>query len=212
MNYSELQHQIAGLSYKEHLEEMRADYQSNPIKKKNMHKPLWLMLHGDNPLNAVYKDKNILFQSGSVYFASLVQANAALFDSDNRADHPAVFLYSTHPVVEQYPDVLKIISEIIFSYKGMPADSVPESLREVVRIITDELDCSSVDFTVSMTHPENPDERIENIDVHFRVLMVFHEDLPEHYLRGELFPILVAPNQTKASMLLPKEYWTTTVF
>lgn len=212
MNYSEMEHQIAGLSYKGHLEEMRADYQSNPMKKKNMKKPLWLLLHGDNPLNAVYKDKNILFQSGQVYFASLVQANETLFDSDNRGDHPAVFLYSTHPIVEQYPEVLKIISEIIFSYKGAPAESVPEFMREAVRIITDELDCSSLDFTVNMSHPENPDETVENIDVHFRVLMVFHEDLPEHYLRGELFPILAAPNQTKAIMVLPKEYWTNPIF
>ena len=191
-----------------HLETMRLNYRENPVTDKKLPKPLWLRLHRNDALNVIYQDKDIVFEQGQIYYGCLVQANQLLFDRNNRADMPANFLYSTHPFAEKYPEFLMEMAEEMFSYKDIPAEQVPEPLREVVRIITDELDRASVDFIISLPNPENPDKTIDNIDVHFCSLIVFVKDLPEYCLTGRFCPVIAAPDKSPAVFILPKEYWT----
>ena len=202
-----MNHRVTDDSYKNHLDVMRANYRENPIASKNLPKPLWLRLIKDDALNIIYRDKDFLFQNGQVYYASLVQANVILFKKGIR-NAPAQIVYSTHPLAEKHPESLMDIANEMFSYKGNAEEEIPESLREVVRIITDEYDRSSVDFMISMSNPENPDETIRNIDVHFCPLMVFRKDLPNRVLQGSYLPVLAAPDFSPAVLILPKEYWT----
>ena len=201
-------HQVTDGSCQNHLDVMRANYQENPVTSKKLHKPLWILLHKNDELNVVYRDKDIVFQNGKICYGAIVQANEMLYQSNNSVDLPANVLYSTHPIAEKYPEFLSRIASEIFFYKGRPENEVPEHLREVVRIITDELDRASVDFVLSMKNPENPSEIIENVDVHFCSVIVFRKDLPNQVLQGTHVPVIAAPDKTKAVLILPKEYWT----
>lgn len=69
-------------------------------------------------------------------------------------------------------------------------------------------DRSSVDFSISMPDPEDPDKTIDNIDVHFCSVIVFRKDIPDHLLQGSYLPVLAAPHLSPAVLILPKEYWT----
>lgn len=191
-----------------HLDVMRANYHKNTITSKTLPKPLWIRLHRNDKLNVIYRDKDIVFQKGQIYYAYLVQANEMLFEKNNKTDLPANILYSTHPFAEKYPEFLMNMGRNMFFYKGEPEDKIPEQLREAVKIITDELDRSSVDFNISMPDPENPYEMIENIDVHFCSVIVFHKDIPNHVLQGNYLPVIAAPDISPAVLILPKEYWT----
>ncbi len=191
-----------------HLAAMRVSYHENPIKSKTLPKPLWIRLHKKDGLNIVYRDKDTVFQNGEVYYAYLVQANEMLFQKGSNLNLPANILYSTHPITERYPELLMDIGSEIFSYKGKAENEVPEPLREMVRIITDELDRSSVDFSISMPDPDDSETIITDIDVHFCSVIVFYKDIPNGFLQGSHFPIIAAPNLSPAVLILPKEYWT----
>ena len=201
-------HQVTENSFKNHLDVMRANYRENIITSKNLPKPLWLRLNDKDRLNEVYRDKDIIFQKGQIYYAYLVQANEILFDAGDKRNAPAAILYSTHPIAEKYPEFLMDIGSEMYYYKGKPEEEIPESLRNVVRVITDEYDRTSFDFSLRMPNPENSDEIIENVDVHFCPIMVFRKDIPNRVLQGSFFPVLAAPSFSSAVLILPKEYWT----
>lgn len=203
-----MNHQVTEDTCKNHLDVMRANYRENIITSKSLPKPLWIRLHKNDKLNVVYRDKDIVFQKGQIYYAYLVQANEMLFQKGSNLNLPANVLYSTHPIAEKYPEFLMDIGREMFYYKGKSENEVPERLREVVRIITDELDRSSVDFTVSMPDPENSEKKIDDIDVHFCSVIVFYKDIPNGFLQGSYLPVIAAPELSPAVLILPKEYWT----
>ena len=203
-----MQHQVTENTFLNHLEVMRANYAEQPVTSYKLPKPLWIRLHKHDPLHVVYRDAETVFQHGQIYYAAIVQANEMLFQKGSNLDLPANVLWSTHPVAAKYPEFLAQIADEMFRYKGQPAEQVPPELREAVRIITDELDRASLDFTVSMPDPDNPNREIEKIDVHFCSLIVFQKALPENVLQGHLIPVIAAPELSPAVLVLPKEYWT----
>ena len=202
-----MNHRVTESNFKNHLDVMRANYLENIITSKVLPKPLWLRLNKNDKLNIIYRDKDIIFQKGRIYYAYLVQANDKLFEKGNVSGYPADVLYSTHPIAEKYPEFLENLGSEMYYYKGKSEEEIPESLRNVVRIITDEHNRSSIDFNLRMPNPENPDEMIENIDVHFRTVMIFRKDIPNRVLQGSFLPVLVAPSFSSV-LILPKEYWT----
>lgn len=207
-----MQHQVTENTLENHLAVMRANYQENPIKSKNLPTPLWLRLHRNDGLHVVYRDKDLLFQNGRIYFAYLIQANEMLFEDGNKLELPANVLFSTHPIAEKYPELLTEIGDEMASCKDKPESEVPEPLREIARILTAETDRSGAAFSINMPNPEKPDEIIENIDIYFCSVIVFPKDLPDRVLNSPFLPVLAAPEQTPAVMILPKEYWSTSRF
>lgn len=201
-----MNHQAVDDSCKHHLDVMRANYSENPIKSRIMSRPLWL--NRKDELNVVFRDKNIIFRNGQVYYAFLVQANEMLFDSKNKLDLPALIMYSTHPIAEEYPEFLMGLGSEIYSYKGMLEEDVPEPLRKAVREVSDEYSRSGLDFSISITDPEDPDKLIDDVDVHMCTVLIFRRDLPTHVLHGGFLPILAAPELSPAVLILPKKYWT----
>lgn len=43
--------------------------------------------------------------------------------------------------------------------------------------------------------------------VHFCSVIVFYKDIPGGYLQGSYLPVLAAPEETPAVLILPKDYW-----
>ena len=201
-------HQVTEGSVKEHLDVMRANYREQPIKSKSLPMPLWLRLHKKDGLHVIYRDKDLLLQQGTICWAYLIQANSELFNPKNTLDLPANVMYSTHPFMESHPEYLMAIGDELTDYKNQPESEIPEAFREMARIITAETDRSAVDFTVSIPDPDHPGTMIEDVDIHFCSVIVFHKDLPESHLEGNFYPVIAAPQQTSAVLILPKEYWT----
>lgn len=204
--------QVIDDSCKGHLDAMRKFYHAHPAVGKSLPKPLWIRLHKNDPLNVVYRDKDIIFDKGQVYYAYIIQANEMLFQKGNNLDLPATVLYSTHPFAEEYPGFLMEIGREIAKWKGCPEEEVPEQLREPVRIITDELDRSNLDFTVDLPDPEDPEKMVTDVDVHFCSLIVFHKDIPDKVLQSPFIPVLAAPELSPAVIVLPGEYWTSKIY
>jgi hypothetical protein len=200
--------QVNSKHFIDHLAVMRRNYGANRLTYAPLRKPLWLTLRPQDPLNVIYRDACTVYQHGQVYWGSIVQANKRLYERGSTFDAPANLLYSTHPVTEKYPEMLMKFALELYSCKGKLPAEVPDSLREVVRIITDEADRSSVDYLFSMDDLDNSNRIIEKIDLHFCSMMIFRNDLPGGVLQGHIIPVLAAPERSPAVLLLPRKFWT----
>lgn len=194
--------------FREHLAVMRKNYGANRLTYAPLRKPLWLSLRPQDPLHVIYRDACTVYQHGQVYWGCIVQANKRLYQPGGTFDAPANILYSTHPAVETNPMLLLKFAMEIYGLKGKPPGEVPEDMREVVRIVTDEVDRSGVDYLFSMDSLDNPNKVIYKIDVHFCSMMIFRNDLPGGVLRGHLLPVLAVPERSPAVLLLPRKFWT----
>jgi len=135
------------LDLRRELESMRTKYLKKPLKDIKINRPDWMGPHDE--LNAVFKEKEMLLSSGSIYFAQVVQANRYLFDrKEKKTNCPALFLYTTDADANVEPSVLRELAHKLFGYKSMDPDDVPEEWREAARVITDEHDRSAMRFNV----------------------------------------------------------------
>ncbi len=204
--------QITDTSCKGHIEAMRKYYRDYPVGNRTLPKPLWIRLHKKDPLNAVYRDKDIIFEKGQIHYAYIIQANEMLFSKGNNLDLPGVILYSSHPFADEYPGFLQMLGNEIAKYKGCPVEEIPEQFREPARIITDEVDRSCLDFTIDIPDPEDPEKMITDVDVHLCSVIFFHKDIPDHVLQSPFVPVIAAPGLSPAVIVLPGEYWTSKVY
>lgn len=187
------------MDFKKEIEEMRQRYRQNPLKPMNLPRPSWL--DEKDGLRFIYTEQEKLFSEGEIMYGSIVQANNILFKSFPPFNCPAALIFSDDTEIEENPYILHEIAHEIFSYKNMPADEVPAELRELARVITDELDRSSFYGTLS-----NLDG--DKINIGFMSLMIFRKHLPKKKLCGSTLPIIAAPEMCNSIMVLPEKYWS----
>ena len=180
------------------LEQMRANYAANPKKNEFLMRPSWMGL-GDE-LGVIYKEKKQLLTEGVVCYAAVVQANDILFRWAF-GDLPANLIYSTDEAVCRDPELLYKLAQQLFSYKDVPLEQVPESWREIARVITDERDRSSFAFRAMTTDGFA-------VNTYFNANMIFRKHLPGMVLRSGLLPVLACPGKCTSVLVLPKQYWT----
>jgi len=149
-----------------------------------------------HPLRAVYDEQPVLFKHGQIVWAHVVQANTQLYQM-GEMDQPAAFVFSLDPSFDAHWQSLATLAANLFALKGAanpdPADA------EFARIITSE---TEMVFNLSV-----PRQRAGNKEVFFTTAMVHRNHLPNWMLGANLVPFLVAPEKTRASMILPHRYW-----
>lgn len=184
------------MTLKQELEIMRKNYKRHLVHDLKLKKPKWL--HSEDPLNALYKEKDTLLQQGQVYYAYIVQANSKLFTFFSLADLPASLVYSTDPIVSEHPEILRNLAIDLFQYKGRSANSIPERYREIVDVITDEYDPSG--FNITLVYQG------KDVEIHFVSVVIPRRHLPVPMLRSNLLPVLAAEG-CKSVLVLPRIYW-----
>lgn len=187
------------MDFKKEIEEMRGRYRKNPLKPMKLPRPSWL--DEKDGLRFIYTEQDLLLSQGIICYGSIVQANTILFKSFPPFNCPATLVYSENSEIEENPYILHDIANEIFSYKDMPSDEVPIELRELVRVITDELDRSAFRGTLS-------DADGNKINIGFTSLMIFRKHLPKKKICGSMLPLIVAPEKCNSIIVLPEEYWS----
>lgn len=180
------------------LEQMRANYAANPKKNEFLMRPSW-MGFGDE-LGVIFKEKKQLLSEGVICYAAVVQANDMLFRWAF-GDLPANLIYSPDEAVCRDPELLYQLAQQLFSYKDVPLEQVPESWREVARVITDERDRSSFAFRAVTADGFA-------VNTYFNANMIFRKHLPGMVLHSGLLPVLACPGKCTSVLVLPKQYWT----
>ena len=151
----------------------------------------------ENGLQLIYKHHRMIRDFGQVVWGCIVQANNELFDRRQHDDCPAVAIYSLDPYFDGRLSELREIASCIFELKGENYED--NELRLFSRVLSNER-------TTLMKQPV-PKYLTGGRDVFYSTIMVHRKQLPVPFLDEVFFPLLVAPEYTTATMILPKEYW-----
>ena len=173
------------------------------IQKKYEAKPprdirLPPMPNSQDPLAQVWLDKEKLLCQGTIRFAHIVQANTILFDSYPAQDSAACVVYSTDSYIDEYPEALKSIAQLLYRYKTMPTEFVPLAHRDLAAVLKDEYDRSV--HRISLLCGEKMVEFV------VAPMWIFRHLLPKRKLCGGFLPVLTH-EECNSLLTVPKEYW-----
>ncbi|MEY9873092.1 hypothetical protein ABH931_002573 [Streptacidiphilus sp. MAP12-33] len=159
-------------------------------------RPFWM---GRNDLLAqILKAQDVLLAEGRLVWGALVQANSLLF-APGRQDHPAVVIYSPDAAAfDDSPGLLLDLARQLYRLKGTEQED-PE-LAAFSRMLANELD-REVQWEV-------PRRLTGGATVHCTVIIAARKHLPGRVLRGSTFPLLIAPDRTAMTMMLPRRFRT----
>ena len=138
-----------------------------------------------------------LRRTGRVVWGCIVQANTLLFEPGEE-NNPAVFLYSLDPAIDAAPERLRAIARSLYGVKGLEtdpelqrfADALADERAPIGRLAVPAAVCGGVR------------------EVFYTVALVVRNHLPDGVLQSRPFPLLVLPEQTTATMILPSRYWS----
>lgn len=157
--------------------------------------PSWCLLGGD-PLMGLYWNQKKLRDRGRVVWGHLVQANNLLFKPGPH-DCPANVIYEPVASGERSYIALPRIAQSIFDLKGQRHHEA--ELRECSRWVTNE--------RLRMVDALVPRQLTGGRDIVFSTVMIHRKHLPFGYLSCSMFPLIINPEETPWTMILPGEYW-----
>lgn len=164
--------------------------------RRKIPKPDWVKSTNDRRFTEVFDNQAVLLRRGFVVWGAIVQANMQLF-SPGPTDCPAAIIYSLDPVINGRPCILEDAASKLFSFKGKVVDD------EEIQVFSDKL----ADEMVSDLKLPVPKILTEGIECLYTCIMVHRKHLPDRKLSQGLFPLLVNPMETDATMILPSIYW-----
>jgi len=138
----------------------------------------------------------MLLTKGAVVWGHLVQAYTRLFETGND-DFAATVLFSLEPCIDDELMILQLKAQSLFGSKGR--NIYPPEAQEVV----DALTRGEVLFNRKLPQSLDTFDR----KVHMTTIIVYRKHLPVSFLQSNWFPLLVLPEETPASMILPSRYW-----
>lgn len=164
--------------------------------KNKMPMPQWVRDCNDKRFEEIFMNQSLLLQEGQIVWGRVIQANELLF-SPGAQDHPAAIIYSLDKRLDRDPDILEVAASLLYQLKGENTDS-PE-----LQIFADKL----TDEMVTDLKLPIPLELTEGLECFYTCIMVHRSHLPNRILSMGLFPLVVYPTKTDATMILPCHYW-----
>ena len=147
------------------------------------------------PFSELCQKQDILVQKGKIVWAYIVQANELLFKPDRDIFHPAAVIYSLDKI--DNPLILAKLAHSLFDLKGKKVDD--EELQYFADKLADE-------YSMKLRLPI-PTKFTGGIKCYYSSIIVQRDHLPDGFLLNSLFPLIVYPEITPASMILPSKYW-----
>ncbi|MBE6902921.1 MAG: hypothetical protein E7478_10620 [Ruminococcaceae bacterium] len=185
--------------YKE-LCEMRDKFSQEHHKFKELPRhPWWLTLK--DKLYSIYLDKDILIENGEIYYSCIVQANDRLYEKRLKDDCPARIIYSTDHSINSQPLLMCNVAQYILHFTEIPEELLDDNTKALRHSLIDHVARTTVHFQPPMK--EKYGEKMTTSP-----LMIFRKQLPANILKGQLLPIIAAPEHCDTIIVLPEYYWT----
>jgi hypothetical protein len=157
--------------------------------------PGWL--ERSDSLKHVYRAQRGLLDHRHVVWAWLVQANQLHFEP-GRWDSPAAVVYSDDPYFDASPEELGDVASAVFELKGRAGAEA-----DVVYFAE-----ALADEVVRDARLPIPSRLTNGRRVYYATIVVMRAHLPDALLRRPLVPLLIRPEKTPWSMILPAHYWS----
>jgi hypothetical protein len=152
--------------------------------------PRWM---AQDKLLPLQKHRHTLLKRGRVVWSSLVQANKYLYQPDSR-DAPALVVWSEEPTLANDPLALRCLAHEIFDLKGTTGTG---ELADLGALVQAEME-RPLNYAVPASLAEN---------AFMTTILVFRRHLPCGFLTSGLLPLLILPEETPFSMILPGRFW-----
>jgi hypothetical protein len=155
------------------------------FKNKNRNRmkiPQWIIDDREEPLKVVYRDFKKLVGDGDIVFGYIIDASPEIY-SEGENDLPATIIYSLD--AEFYDrDRLKNVG-----VKVRESGQYKSYLKSRV-------------FSKIL-----PTGITEGKEVYITTIILCRKHLPMRILSRDILPVIVMPNETNASIVVPKYYW-----
>ena len=189
----------AQLNYKNELYEMRKNFKDKKLSNFRITKPWWLSRN--DAMAMVYKDLSTLKKYGQVYYAHIVQANVLLFDANSHCNCPCVILYTTDPITEEDPLILKKYADLLYYYKDEKM-TPPDEWQELILRLREESGSQVYTFPCKMGN--------YSFSAKMQPVMVHRKYIPCRTLISNLLPVVANPDICDSVFILPQKFWTNT--
>lgn len=152
----------------------------------------------DHRFDELYREQELLFNDGYIVWGGIIQANTGLF-SPGEEDLPANVIFSLDDSIDSNPNMLLDVAKYLFTFKGEDCEADSE-LQEFADNLADEIEPKyNLKIPTSISY---------DIECYYTIAMIFRKYIPQGYLVSSLFPYFVKPDETKASLMVPMEFWT----
>jgi len=159
--------------------------------------PAWITKRKSDEMWEIYHQKRKLLMCGKVVWGCVVQANERLF-RPGKLDSPAMLVYSPDTYYDNQPELLVEMASHLFALKGTQSDD-PE-VDAFAKVITNEMERAMRNhIPMQISHGR---------DVFTTCVMVHRRHIPNRMLSQTLLPLIILPEQTKATIILPSRYWS----
>jgi hypothetical protein len=155
------------------------------------------LVQSNDGLLRIIQDQDIFLVRGKVVWGQLVQANQILFRPENRNTCPANVIYSADPFFDGRLSLLSSMAGSLFAQKG--STKADREIQSFVDAVTDEM--------TRVLQREMPYSFTGGRSVYFATCFIQPGHLPDGYIVGPSFPVIINPEETPAMMLLPSRYW-----
>ncbi|MFI8341868.1 hypothetical protein ACIF8W_17610 [Streptomyces sp. NPDC085639] len=151
----------------------------------------------EDPLAEILEAQDVLLTEGRLVWGAIVQANNDLF-ARGWHDLPAAVIYSPDTAVfGGSPDLLLDIARKLYRLKGTHQHD-PE-LAAFSRMLASEMDREM--------RLEVPRRLTGSVTVYCTDIIVARRHLPGRVLNEPIFLLLIAPEHTAMTMMLPSRFW-----
>jgi hypothetical protein len=159
--------------------------------------PQWLQNAPADALWEIYRQQDVLWRDGLVVWACIIKANQAAL-SPGKEDVPASVVYSPHPWFDARLDQLGRIAQVLGELQGKQ-----------------HRDPETAEFARMMFNDQNRAPRLPVPKAIFGEFPAFHtsvmvvrKHLPRGFLTNGMLPVLIKPQTTTATIILPSCYWS----
>lgn len=147
------------------------------------------------------QDFKELFSEGEVAYGKVILANSDIYKEDGKRFETAVIMYSTDKHYDNgFSELDNLVGDLVFGmiYIRENDNKVAGNIRDICKYLSKGENFLNLKVSTSITRGRS---------VYITCIMIDRKQLPCGHLKDMIFPILAAPNSSKATMVLPKEYW-----
>ena len=152
----------------------------------------------DHPLLVAARDQKLLYDEGALPMPALWTRIKAYMKRETMCEATVVF--SEDEVFDEFPNLLAEVAIRVARLQDEKQAELPEDHKAVLRELT------------GRSHRRQnmllPKDLCYQKDTYMTTVYIYRPHLPRPLLLRGFFPMLVLPEKTTASMVLPAAYWS----
>jgi hypothetical protein len=159
-------------------------------------KPQWLKQNPEDELMVLFEHLPELFESGTVVWGHIVQANGLMFEEGD-FDCPGEVVFSLAEPKKAIPKILESIAHEIFELKGTEPED--PKLARIAEHLTNEMT-----RVYGLPVPQSLGRGMRCL---ISTTFLSRKHLPNRRLCSPVLPLVVNPEPPHVAMPLPAKYW-----